>query len=343
MMRAVRNLTTTLACLPALWLALCWPGSQAWADPAPFDLAGPNMTVSVTHQGATLPIASVPQLSAGDTVKVQVALPATETAHYLLVAGFLRDPTNPPPDGWFFRSETWKAARRGGGALDLTVPAGANHLVLFLAPATGGDFATLRKAVQARPGAFVRAAQDLEQASLDRSRFETYLATIRSVAAKTPEALAHDAPIIAGSLRIKINEECLQRQAEFQAACLLDSKQSVVLGGDGAASTSAVTGAAADLLLSLSATPAGGAAQRPVSVHSGAGAGPWRHVGAGSEYPALVCRSEIRVDGGLARGQAGDRPGAASACRCYPTVPGGKGAACPGGHQSALLRHHVCP
>ncbi|WP_420382282.1 hypothetical protein [Novosphingobium sp.] len=259
MMRTVRNVTMTMACLPALCLALCWPGAQAWADPAPFDLAGPNITVAVTRQGVTLPIASVPQLAPGDTVRVQVVLPASENAHYLLVAAFLRDPTNPPPDSWFFRSETWKAARRGGGALNLTVPAGANHLVLFMAPATGGDFATLRKAVQARPGAFVRAAQDLEQASLDRSRFETYLATIRRVAAKAPDTLVHDAPVIAGSLRIKINDECLQRQAEFQAACLLDSKQSVVLGGDGAANTSTLTGAAADLLLNLSATPQGGA------------------------------------------------------------------------------------
>jgi len=241
--------------LPALGLLLC---AQAWADPASFDLAGPGMTVSVTRQGVTLPIGSVPQLAAGDKVSVQMILPPKETAHYLLVAAFLRDPTNPPPDRWFFRSETWKTAGRGGGALDLTVPDGANHLALFLAPATGGDFATLRKAVQSRPGAFIRAAQDLEQASLDRSRFEAYLAAIRTVATKTPEALTHDAPTIAGSLRIKINEECLQRQAEFQAACLLDSKQSVVLGGDGAANSNAVTGAATDLVMNLSATNAGG-------------------------------------------------------------------------------------
>ena len=259
MMRAGRTLAKTLWFVPAFWLSLCWSGSPAWADPAPFDLAGPNMAVSVTRQGVTLPIASVPQLSTGDKVRVQVILPATETAHYLLVAAFLRDSTNPPPDGWFFRSETWKAARRGGGALDLTVPDGANHLALFLAPATGGDFATLRKAVQARPGAFIRASQDLEQASLDRSRFEAYLAAIRSVSATTPEALAHDAPVIAGSLRIKINEECLQRQAEFQAACLLDAKQAVLLGGDGAANSNAVTGAATDLVMNLSATTAGGA------------------------------------------------------------------------------------
>ena len=259
MMRPVRSLNPALIAALCWVLALVWPGVTARADPAPFDLAGPTMAISVTRQGTTLPIAAVPQLSAGDRVTVRVILPATETAHYVLVAAFLRDPTNPPPDGWFFRSETWKTPKRGGGALDLAVPEGANHLSLFLAPATGGDFATLRRAVQARPGAFIRAAQDLEQASLDRSRFEAYLAAIRTVSETAPEALVRDAPVIAASLRIKINEECLQRQAEFQAACLLDAKQAVVLGGDGGANSSAVTGAATDLVMNLSATPAGGA------------------------------------------------------------------------------------
>ena len=243
----------------ALWCAACWPGTAAWADPpAPFDLAGPALAVSVTRQGITLPLATVPQLSVGDAISVRVNLPATETAHYLLVAAFLRDPTNPPPDSWFFRSETWKSAAHSGGTLNLVVPAEAKHLALFLAPATGGDFATLRKAVEARPGAFIRAAQDLEQASLDRSRFEAYLAAIRTVSATSPDTLVHDAPVIAASLRIRINEDCLQRQAEFQAACLLDAKQAVVLGGDGNANT-ALTSAATDLVLTLSNTPMGGA------------------------------------------------------------------------------------
>jgi hypothetical protein len=63
---------------------------------------------------------------------------------------------------------------------------------------------------------------------------------------------------VAESLHIKINDACLQRPAEFQATCLLDSKQSVVLGGDDTANSSRLTGAATDLALSLSATPQGG-------------------------------------------------------------------------------------
>jgi hypothetical protein len=67
------------------------------ADPAPFDLVGPDLRISVTRHGVTLPIGAVPQLAEGDKVKVEAVLPHDESAHYLLIAAFLREPTNPPP------------------------------------------------------------------------------------------------------------------------------------------------------------------------------------------------------------------------------------------------------
>lgn len=246
---------TALALAAALASVTAGP---ALADPAPFDLAGPTLRVTVTRLGKTLPVSAVPQLAAGDRLTVEARLPADETAHYIMVAAFLRDPTNPPPDKWFQKSQTWQRPGHGGGPIDVAVPAGALHLILFLAPATGGDFGTLRAAVQARPGAFVRAAQDLEQASLDRSRYEAYLTAIRKAASDAPDALAHIAPVVASSLRIRINEDCLQRQPELQAACLLDSKQAVVLGNDDISGASSLSAAATDLALSLSATPVGG-------------------------------------------------------------------------------------
>ncbi|WP_241127650.1 hypothetical protein [Novosphingobium terrae] len=253
----VPNIAPNLGLTLAAGLSLLSAGA-ALADPAPFDLAGPDIRISVTRQGVTLPIAAVPHLAAGDKVKVEAALPKDESAHYLLIAAFLRDPTNPPPNAWFDKAEAWKRAGHGGGPIELTVPDNAQHLVLYLAPETGGDFKTLRDAVQARPGAFVRAAQDLEQASLDRSRYDAYLSEIKRISATQPEALAHLAPMVADSLRIKINEACLQRQSELQANCLLDSKQSVVLGSDDTSSSSALSASATDLALSLSATPQGG-------------------------------------------------------------------------------------
>ena len=53
--------------VPAL-LAPWLFGAPALAETAPFDLAGPALRVSVSHQGVTLPIAEVPQLATGDAI-----------------------------------------------------------------------------------------------------------------------------------------------------------------------------------------------------------------------------------------------------------------------------------
>jgi hypothetical protein len=330
------------------------------AAPAPFDLSGPTLRVTVTRQGQVLPIAAVPQLAAGDRLSIAAQLPPDEAAHYLLVTAFLRDPTNPPPDKWFLKSQTWHRPGRGGGPVTLIVPDGAHHLVLFLAPATGGDFGTLRAAVQARPGAYVRAAQDLEQASLDRSRYEAYLTAIRKAAADTPDALARVAPVVAGSLRIKINDDCLQRQPEFQAACLLDAKQAVVLGNDDSSSSTTLSSAAADLALSLSETPAGGLgyyspyilardrrhlqrdAYRPLPVYSGARCPQRRRDGAGAEHPAVVCQPQIGADGRAAGRGRRASPGAGNVIRRPRALSRREGAVAAGGDQPAVLRHRLC-
>ena len=171
--------------LPLLALGLAAQAAPA-ADPAPFDLAGPALRVSVTHDGVTLPIAQVPNLAEGDRISIQADLPADQSAHYLLVAAFLRGATNPPPEKWFYRAESW--TRKGRKGMTLTVPQGARQLALFLAPETGGDFSTLRNTVRAQPGAFVRASQDLNQASLDRSRLEDVRAKLPSLASRQANA-----------------------------------------------------------------------------------------------------------------------------------------------------------
>ena len=62
-------------------------------------------------------------------------------------------------------------------------------MLLFLAPETRGDFHTLMDAVRGRPGAFVRTSQDLNQATLDRSRLQSYLTAIRSLDDADPAKL----------------------------------------------------------------------------------------------------------------------------------------------------------
>ncbi|HVN41422.1 MAG TPA: hypothetical protein VMT50_01475, partial [Steroidobacteraceae bacterium] len=148
-------------------------GRIAHAGPASFDLAGPLLEITVTRGETSRPITQVPNLLEGDRLLIRADLPASQSAHYLMVTAFLRGPTNPPPDDWFHKCETWTDACRRAG-LTVTVPHDALSVIVFFAPQTGGDYKTLVSAVQGRPGAFVRAAQDLNQAALDRARLERY-------------------------------------------------------------------------------------------------------------------------------------------------------------------------
>jgi hypothetical protein len=229
---------------------------QARADPAPFDLAGPILEVKVTRGAKTLPVSEVPNLAAGDRLWIQADLPASQSAHYLMVAAFLRGSTNPPPESWFFRCTIWtgKCAHEG---LTVTVPRDAQQVLLFLAPETGGDFKTLVNAVRGRPGAFVRASQDLNQATLDRGRLEIYLAAIRTLNRIDPAKLKDTAPLLARSLAIKMDEKCLDRKAELQAPCLMQGQNALIL--DDGHSTSIVealtAGPASDLAMEASFTP----------------------------------------------------------------------------------------
>ncbi len=236
-----------LACLAAPALAL--------ADAAPFDLAGPVLQVTVAHAGATLPIGEVPNLTAGDQLSIKADLPTSQSVHYLLVAAFLRGVTNPPPDSWFYKAETWNHKGRGG--IRITVPPEAQQLIVFLAPQTGGDFHTLVGAVQGRPGAFVRASQDLNQASLDRSRLDAFASAIGKRDPGEPDRLKTVSPLLARSLLIKLNTDCFQKIAELQVACLMQGQDSLILNdGHSTSIVEALTsGPSADLAFQISATP----------------------------------------------------------------------------------------
>jgi len=240
--------------LASLLTLLC---STAFAaDPAPFDLAGPNLLVKVTHQGKTLPISSVPNLSVGDKLWIRAALPATQSAPYLMVAAFLRGSTNPPPTDWFYPCETWK--RRCKQGMTVTVPAGAQQVLVFLAPKTSGDLKTLIGAVRGRPGAFVRASQDLNQATLDRSRLQTYLTALHQLdVSDQPAALKQAAPLLARSLAIKLDDKCLGKLPELQMPCLMANQDNLILNdGHSTSIVEALTsGPTSDLAMEASYTP----------------------------------------------------------------------------------------
>jgi hypothetical protein len=236
-------------------LALLIRADALWADNAPFDLAGPDLRVTITRGAHTLPVSEVPNLSVGDRLAIKADWPASQAARYLLIVAFLRGATNPPPEEWFYRCETW--SRKCADGLTVTVPSGAQQVLVFLAPSTNGDFGTLRDAVRGRPGAFVRASQDLNQASLDRARLESYLQAVRALSEADPAKLAAAAPLLARSLAIKVDDKCLQRIPQLQAPCLMADQDSLVLN-DGH-STSIVealtTGPASDLAMQASYTP----------------------------------------------------------------------------------------
>jgi len=62
--------------------------AAAYADPAPFDLAGPTLQVTVTRGDKTLPIGAVPNLAPGDKLWIKADFPQAQAAHYLLIWRF---------------------------------------------------------------------------------------------------------------------------------------------------------------------------------------------------------------------------------------------------------------
>src|ERR1700688_3442652 len=136
-----------LANLASALLALLLLPPSGRADNAAFDLAGPRIDMKVTRAGKPLPISEVPNLQPGDRLWIHPDFPDDQSARYLLIVAFLRGATNPPPDNWFTRVETWKKQVREEGFV-VTVPQDAQQALLFLAPETSGDFSTLRSAVR---------------------------------------------------------------------------------------------------------------------------------------------------------------------------------------------------
>jgi hypothetical protein len=230
--------------------------AMADAGPAPFDLAGPTLEVKVTREGKTLPVSQVPNLVAGDRLWIKADLPANQSAQYLLVTAFLSGSTNPPPESWFFPCKTW-SDQCGRDGFIVTVPKGAEQVLLFLAPATRGDFRTLVGAVRGRPGAFVRTSQDLNQAALDRSRLVRYLSAIRVLNDADPSKVKDAASLLARSLAIKLDEKCLDRIAALQAPCLMQGEESLILNdGHSTSIVQALTsGPGSDLAMEASFTP----------------------------------------------------------------------------------------
>jgi hypothetical protein len=241
-----------------LW---CFVSTGLLADNNPaFDLTGPRIDVHVKRGEVTLPIGQVPSLLPGDRIWVHPDLPESQSEHFVLVVAFLRGATNPPPANWFTRVETWTNSVRDEGVF-VVVPAEAQQALLFLAPETGGDFATLRRAVHDRPGAFVRAGQDLQAASLDRMRLEAYLAEVNTISQTDPALLKERTERAARSLGIRLDQQCFDKPTDQQAPCLVQHSDGLVLDDTNAQSlvSQLMNGSTADLMNQISYSSLGGA------------------------------------------------------------------------------------
>lgn len=233
--------------------------SQAGAAPS-FDLIGPKVDVHVKRGEITLPIGQVPNLLPGDRLWIHPDFPESQSTKYVLIVGFLRGATNPPPAEWFTRVETWSKQVRAEGVF-VTVPAEAQQAIVFLAPATGGDFSTLRNAVRGRPGTFVRAAQDLDAAGWDRMRLDAYLAEVKVTSQTDPKSLKDRAQKAASVLGIRLEQQCFDKPTDQQAPCLTQHTEGMVLDDANVSNRVAqlTSGSNADLMNQLAYSPLGGA------------------------------------------------------------------------------------
>lgn len=248
-MRIVRYL-----CLAAIATVMAAPAAQA--APSAFDLTGPRLDVAITHGGVTLPLAWVPNLAEGDRVSITLDLPPGQSERYLVVAAFLRGAIDRPPRDWFHTTRSWKAKE---GTLSLIVPKGAQQLALLLVPDAGSDGTAVIGAVRKQPGAFVRAVQELNQASLDRARLDTFLRAMQAAERDDPAGVTAASQALTRSLSIKLKAECLVQPVELQAACLTEDRETLLLADThSSALADTIVGTPTDLALQLSATPQAG-------------------------------------------------------------------------------------
>src|SRR5580692_1675699 len=228
-------------------------------DKARFDLAGPTIDIRVTRGGSTLPIAQVPNLQPGDRIWIKADLPPTQSNHLILIVAFLRGTTNEPPDNWFTEIDTWEKKTIEGTSV--TVPEGAEQALMFVAPQVGGDFKTLRSAVKGKPGLFIRADTDLNEASFEQQRIERYLAAMKTVPQDDPKAIQEHSAKLAATLALKPNADCFKQPVDQQVICLTLSSAPVLLDdGHGQSIAEAIsTGPSSDFINAASYTQPVGA------------------------------------------------------------------------------------
>jgi len=112
----------------------------------------------------------------------------------------------------------------------------------------------------------VRASQDLNQASLDRSRLDQYMQQVRESEGMDAKQLHDRSVLLARTLNIKLEMQCFDKPIEQQPSCLMqNSDQKVLDDGHSQSMVAALTsGPSTDLIGAVSTTSlAGGGTYSP--------------------------------------------------------------------------------
>ena len=218
---ALSFLLRTSVCLPLS------PTRQSTA--ARFDLAGPRVDVRVTRDGKTLPIAAVPNLQAGDKHLAHPDLPRTQSVHYLLVVVFLRGTTNPPPDNWFIKIETWnKKVREEGVDHHRSRRGPAGHPL-----PRPGDRRRLRHPPLRRAGTSRNLRSRLRRTSPRPASSRRASRSTSPPCSQVPpgdaKALHDHSTFLARTLNLKPNQDCFNRPVDMQYTCLTQTGTQTLL------------------------------------------------------------------------------------------------------------------
>lgn len=198
------------------------PNKGQAAAATSFNVPGPLLQVNVRRGEESLPIYQVPSLQPGDILSVTSSFKEKEPVHWMLVSGFLRGATEPPPEKWFSEVDLWKH-HNWDRAQQITVPSGANQGLLFLAPDSGGGFSTLKNTVRRQPNLFLRVSQDMTRATAEQGRMNSFLNGMRSASPMgNPQTATQRSIALANSLSINVNGKCFDANQQ-QTPCLVQN------------------------------------------------------------------------------------------------------------------------
>ena len=179
------------------------------AGPAPFDLTGPTLEVTVARGKHDVAHCSGTASGRGRHASIKADFPATQSEHYLLIVAFLRGPTNPPPKDWFFNCATWKRTTARTKGLDRRR---SRRCAAGTDLSRAGNWRRFQNARQcrARPPWRIRARLAGSESGNARSLATRALSDcIRRLNAANPGVLKDTTPLLARSLGIRVDEKCL--------------------------------------------------------------------------------------------------------------------------------------